>query len=134
LSDESPDSGAPKKKMGRPKILLSPKEFRKLCSLQCTLAEIADFFDVSEDTVERRCQEWFMSTFADAFKKYSAGGRQSLRRAQFKFAYKGNTALLIFLGKQYLGQRDVPELGNDDQELPQPVYGVVESPTDKTSA
>lgn len=120
--------------MGRPKKILEVGVFRKLCKFQCTLAEIADFFDVSEDTVERRCLEWFGITFAESFKKYSSGGKMSLRRWQFNAARKGNTALLIFLGKQYLGQRDQPETQTDDQDIPQPVYETIQNTADKTSA
>lgn len=79
--------------------------FQKLCGIQCTLAEIADWFDCSEDTIERWCKREYGMTFADCFKKYSASGRMSLRRAQFRLAEK-NAAMAIFLGKQYLGQKD----------------------------
>jgi hypothetical protein len=34
------------------------------------------------------------------------GGRKSLRRMQYESATKGNIAMQIWLGKQYLGQRD----------------------------
>lgn len=33
-------------------------------------------------------------------------GRVSLRRSQWQAAQKGNAALLIWLGKQYLNQKD----------------------------
>lgn len=38
----------------------------------------------------------------------------SLRRAQIKAALEGNTALLIFLGKQLLGQTDETRRLNDN--------------------
>ena len=92
-------------KMGRPRKEIDQDQFKKMCGLQCTLAEIAGFFDCSEDTIERWCKKTFHTTFAEAFKKYSAGGRISLRRAQFKLAEK-NAAMAIFLGKNYLGKTD----------------------------
>ena len=36
--------------VARPKKEIDQKEFEKLCALQCTKAEIAGFFNVSEDT------------------------------------------------------------------------------------
>lgn len=91
--------------MARPRVEIKAEEFKKLCELQCTLAEIAGFFDCSEDTVERWCKRELGFGFADAFKKYSAVGKMSLRRIQFKLAEK-SAAMAIWLGKQYLGQRD----------------------------
>lgn len=93
--------------MGRPKIEIDQKNFESLCGLQCTLAEIASFFHCSEDTIERWCKRTYNLTFADAFKNHSAQGKMSLRRAQFKLA-QTNATMAIFLGKQYLGQKDYP--------------------------
>jgi hypothetical protein len=99
--------------MGRPKIKINWDEFDKLCLLQCTLAEIASWFNCSEDTIERRCKEKHEMTFADVYKIKSKPGKISLRRLQFKAAENGNTAMLIWLGKQWLGQKDTSkyELG-----------------------
>jgi AraC-like DNA-binding protein len=93
---------------GRPRKEIDEEQFISLCNLQCTLEEIAGFFKCSEDTIERWCKRKFDLNFAEAFKKYSAGGRISLRRAQFKLAEK-NAAMAIFLGKNYLGQTDRSE-------------------------
>jgi hypothetical protein len=49
-------------------------------------------------------------TFADTYKSKSQVGKSSLRRAQWKLAEK-NASMAIWLGKQYLGQRDIVELG-----------------------
>ena len=87
---------------------IDAEQFKKLCGLQCTLVEIASFFDVSEDTIERWCKRELKDTFAECFKKYSASGKISLRRNQFRIAEK-NAAMAIFLGKNYLGQRDSVE-------------------------
>ena len=91
--------------MARPRKQVDLDEFKKLCGLQCTLSEIAGFFDCSEDTIERWCKRELKISFADAYKKHSAGGKISLRRAQFKLAEK-NASMAIFLGKNYLGQTD----------------------------
>lgn len=93
---------------GRPKIEIDQKMFEKLCGLQCTLVEIAGVFDCSEDTIERWCKRTYKKTFAEVYKKHSAKGKMSLRRNQFRLSEK-SAAMAIFLGKQYLGQRDVVE-------------------------
>ena len=103
----------PKKPNGRPRAEFSQATFESLCSIQCTLSEIAGVMRVSEDTVERRCKEHYGETFAEIYKKLSAVGKSSLRRTQFKMAER-NTAMAIWLGKQYLGQSDKQEWSTKD--------------------
>ena len=91
--------------MGRPQKEIDQSLFEKLCGLQCTLAEIAGMFDCSEDTMERWCKRTYDEGFAETYKKHSAAGKLSLRRAQFRLAEK-SAAMAIFLGKNYLGQSD----------------------------
>lgn len=90
---------------GRPKKEITAASFEKLCSLQCTKEDIADVFECSVDTIENFCHEEYGESFSAVYKKYSATGRASLRRNQFKLSEK-SAAMAIWLGKQYLGQRD----------------------------
>lgn len=103
-------------KMGRPRKEINQDQFERLCSLQCTLEEIASIFGCSEDTIERWCKRTYKNedgkqmTFAEVYKKHSATGKMSLRRWQFRSAESGNVSMQIWLGKQYLGQRDEQEI------------------------
>lgn len=103
-------------KLGRPRIEINKDQFERLCGLQCTLEEIASFFKCSEDTIERWCKREYededgkAQTFADVYKKHSATGKMSLRRWQFRSAESGNVTMQIWLGKQYLGQKDEQEI------------------------
>lgn len=94
--------------MARPRIEVEQEEFKKLCALQCTLEEIASWFKCSEDTIERWCKRELNMSFAEAFKRYSANGKISLRRWQFKMA-EHSVPMAIFLGKNWLGQTDKVE-------------------------
>ena len=102
--------------MARPRKEIYQEQFEKLCGLQCTLEEIAGFFDCSEDTIERWCKRTYEDEdenpmgFADVYKKYSAAGKMSVRRWQFRSAENGSVAMQIWLGKQYLGQREVQDV------------------------
>lgn len=102
-------------KMGRPRIEISKEEFEKLCSICCTLTDIAGFFDCSEDTIENWCKREYGETFSDVYKKKSSGGKVSLRRKQYEVAMKGDRSMLIWLGKQMLGQKEVVENTNTDK-------------------
>lgn len=92
--------------LGRPKKIVNEEEMQKLCALHCTRIEIAGWFNISEDTIERRMEEWGYENFTRFFEEHSAPGKISLRREQYSKAIKGNTTMLIWLGKQYLGQTD----------------------------
>lgn len=105
--------------MGRPKITINWDEFDKLCHLQCTLVEIAEWFSCSEDTIERRVKEEYGVTFAEHYKKKASKGKISLRRKQMDIALGGNVTMLIWLGKQYLGQSE-----KSDQNISIPTTNV----------
>ena len=92
--------------MARPQIEIDWKTVKNLCGIQCTGQEIADVLDISYDTLERRVKSEFKMSFADYIKKNSANGKMSLRRKQYETAMSGNTTMLVWLGKQYLGQTD----------------------------
>lgn len=95
--------------MARPRLEIDTEQFKKLCGIQCTLDEIASWFKCSEDTIERWCKRELKMSFAEAFQTWSADGKISLRRTQFRMA-ETNVSMAIWLGKQYLGQRDHQEV------------------------
>ena len=102
--------------MARPRKEIDPKQFEGLCRIQCTEDEICSVLDVTDKTLVAWCKRTYGMGFSDAFKKYACGGRMSLRRYQFDCAKKGNSTMLIWLGKQYLGQRDLPEDSVDTED------------------
>lgn len=94
--------------MARPLKEIDKNEFEKLCGLQCTKEEICAFFDLTDKTLENWCKRTYKAGFSEVFRQKRGLGKISLRRAQFKLAKK-NASMAIFLGKQYLGQRDQPD-------------------------
>jgi len=79
-------------------------ELEKLCALQCTDEEIADWFDVSTRTIESRRKQ---PDVAQVMKRGRSRGRISVRRAQMKLLEGGNGTMGVWLGNQMLGQSDV---------------------------
>ena len=84
---------------------IDKRQFETLCGMQCTEEEICSVFEVSKDTLLRWCKNTYEMDFADVFKEKRAYGTASLRRTQWRMAEK-NVAMAIWLGKQYLGQRE----------------------------
>lgn len=84
---------------GRPKKEIDYQAVEKLANIQCTQEEIASFLELSVRTLQRD------EEFCRIYKKAQDNGKMSLRRMQYKLADK-NPTMAIWLGKQYLGQRD----------------------------
>ena len=115
-----------KNKGGRPKIEWSDKEyatFEGLCAIQATVEEIETVMNIDHKTVDRLCKAHYKDSkgkpmgFSQAYKKYSSTGKMSLRRQQYKVAEAGNVSMLIWLGKQYLGQKDQQEVEVADSNI-----------------
>ena len=97
-------------KIGRPRKEIDQKIFENLCGIQCTETEICSVFDCCEDTLNTWCKRTYGETFSDTYKKKRQLGKPSLRRMQWELAKKSAT-MAIWLGKQYLGQRDTSDIG-----------------------
>lgn len=116
----------PLKGVGEPKVrdLLhaddekSWSQLEALCGVQCTAEEIVAFFGVSADTLDRRIRKHTdFSGFAEYFASKKRVGKISLRRKQWTKAMEGNTSMLIWLGKQFLGQSDLPKDIDGDGDI-----------------
>jgi len=94
---------AAKKK--KPRITIDHKLAHKLAKMACTNEEIAACLNISAkyfyDVIKRDPE------LSDMIQKGRAEGRASLRRAQWAKALEGNPTMLIWLGKQLLGQSDM---------------------------
>ena len=125
--------------MARPLKEISQKDFEKLCGLQCTKEEICGFFGVTDKTLERWCKRTYKKGFSEVFAQKRGSGKISLRRSQFELAKK-NANMAIWLGKQYLDQRepdsrnktDGKPLGTENNLL-QAIMGAGEVDTDDLS-
>lgn len=91
--------------MARPRKEIDQKQFENLCTLQCTLDEFCGWFNVTDKTLDSWCKRTYGKHFSEVFREKRGTGKISLRRAQFQLA-QTNATMAIWLGKQYLGQRD----------------------------
>ena len=94
--------------MARPRKEIDQKQFENLSGLQCTLEEICGWFDVTDKTLDSWCKRTYNASFSEVFKQKRGNGKISLRRMQWRLAEK-NATMAIWLGKQYLDQRDIVE-------------------------
>lgn len=102
--------------MARPLTDIDWDQVDKMCEIHCTGEEQASILGVDYDTLNAACKRDKGIGFSDYFKQKSSGGKMSLRRRQFTSAMDGNTTMLVWLGKNWLGQSDMPE--PEPQDLP----------------
>lgn len=98
--------------MARPLLEIDPEEVLKLAQLGCKNEEMADFLGCSVDTLDRR--------FAEEIRKGRSDLKMSLRRMQIQSAQKGNVVMMIWLGKQLLGQVERSQI--DIAKIPDEVF------------
>jgi hypothetical protein len=114
-------NGEEKIKPGRDQIAaLDDQEFQqviRMCRWQASAEEVRDVMQLTQQTLEALCKKHGFPSFRSVYLKYSAGGRMSLRRAQYAAAiYDRNPAMLIWLGKQHLDQADKKHVINENIE------------------
>lgn len=107
---------------GRPLKEFDRKAFADLVGLGCSQEEICWYFrdetgkSANIDTLSRWCKRTFGLNFQEYFKQNGFMALKiKLRRNQFKLSEK-SAAMAIWLGKQYLGQVENPDMSdpNDD--------------------
>jgi len=94
---------------GRPQFNINWETVDSMCAIQCTGEEIAGVLGCSYDTLSRGSERDKSCTFAEYFAQKRSSGKMSLRRKQYSMAMEGNPTLLVWLGKNWLGQTDKME-------------------------
>ena len=90
--------------------VVPPDDVYKLAVIGCMDREIAQWFDISESTLRYNFQQYLDKARSEL--------KQKLRRIQIKVALDGNPTMLIWLGKQYLDQKENPINTEDNKPLP----------------
>ena len=96
--------------VGRNKTVIPEEQVAQLAQYHCTNKEMADFFGVPLQT--------FMDNFRDIITKHRIITKQRLRKKQLEVALNGDKTMLIWLGKQMLGQSENPISDESTQVLP----------------
>lgn len=107
-------------------------QLEKLASIHCTRNEAAHIIGVDDETMDRNLKARYGVGWSEFFDAFSSNGKVSLRRRQYEQAEKGNVPMLIWLGKNILGQKEQTE-GSLTLEIPQAVYSAVTGPANSGS-
>jgi ribosomal protein L34 len=115
--------------MARPLKIIDWGLFDTLAGLHCTKDEITEALGVDDRTLDRAVKREKKLGFDAYYKTKTGRGKMSLRRMQWRAAEKGNPAMLIWLGKQLLGQVDKQVHEGGDPDKPMNVRITIGEPT-----
>lgn len=105
--------------MSRPKINIDWKKVDKYLQAQCDGVGIAGLLGIAPITLYRHCQEEFKVNFDAYSAQKKAEGKELLRGKQFQVAMDGDKTMLVWLGKQYLEQKDKSDIDHNVTNIPQ---------------
>lgn len=91
------------------KYNIDPKEVEKLATYGITMREMADFFRCTESIISK--------SYSESYAKGLQVLKQRLRMKQIQLAMNGNVQLLIWLGKQYLEQKDKQDVTSNGETM-----------------
>jgi hypothetical protein len=102
-----------KVKAGRPtEVKFNPEVVSTMAAFGATKTHIAQHYNCTEKTVARYIKSQFKMNYVQLCEEKSKSIDRSLRHKQVDVALKGNVAMLIWLGKVRLDQRDRTEVVN----------------------
>lgn len=96
--------------MARPSKPFDWSKLDAILQYGANLSDASDIMGVSEDTILRRIKKEHGLDYATYKSKKMSKVRIGLSRKQIEMAMSGNVTMLIWLGKQYLGQSDKQEI------------------------
>lgn len=89
---------------------ISLEQVRQLGKLMCSQAEIGSVLGIGATGVNNLTNTW--PEFAEALEEGYSDTKRTLRKTQLDLALSGHPSMLMWLGKQYLGQADKHEQHN----------------------
>lgn len=93
---------------GRKEHIIEWSKVDKMLEAGCTGTEIAGEIGCHPDTLYDRCEKEKGLLFSVYVRSKRAKGDGTLRAKQFKLAMEGDRVMLIWLGKNRLGQKENP--------------------------
>jgi hypothetical protein len=90
--------------------VVDPDEVYRLSNIGCSMEEMAQFFGIDRETLKYNFLPYIQRANSDLYRK--------IRNKQIEVALDGNPTMLIWLGKNMLGQSDNPVNTDANKVLP----------------
>lgn len=99
--------------MGRPKVIINWQQVGQYAEAGASGLGIAAVIGVDEKTLRNRCESDNNCHLSEFLQQKRAKGDEHLRDKQYEVAMTGNVPMLIWVGKNRLGQADKQEVSTD---------------------
>lgn len=113
-----------KKYITRPLAVIDWDLVKRFLRSGCSGTEIAAYIGISKNVIYERCQQDHEIQFSEYAQMHKRSGNAMIRNKQFELAMEGDRVMLIWLGRQRLGQRDNPGI---EEEMPQVLKDFIET-------
>lgn len=111
---------------GKKEIAINRKMFEKLCEAGATVTSFRDVY--GEKTLKKFCELTYGLDEISSIRQFAQKGKDKLKLAQYETAVeKRNPVMLIWMGKQMLGQSDDPAKNKIEQERNQTIRDVIDA-------
>lgn len=98
--------------------------FEELCSKFCEQKEISNIMRTSITKINLYCKKHYIDeddghkmTFGEVQEMFRSRGALKIRNKQWELIEKGNLQMIMWYGKNYLGQKDNPTIDNSLEEI-----------------
>lgn len=104
--------------MARPKAEIDWRKVDSMLEAGCTGTEVSSSLGINPETLYRRCEKDNNMGFSEYLAIKRASGDRLIKMAQFDQAVKlGDRGMLVWLGKQRLGQKDKHDVTSNDETV-----------------
>lgn len=112
-----------------------PEKFiilERLCERQYTTEELCYTMHTSYERLNKLCKEHYKDdkgnpmSLTDVKNKYKGCGRGKIKDMQWKVCEKGSVPMLMWFGKNYLGQKENPETNKGIEEIKNNIQDLTE--------
>lgn len=103
--------------MSRPELTVDWEKVDYMLKCGCLGSEVAATFAMHPDTLYRKINERYGMTFTAYQQEMRCIGDYALRQKQYEKALEGDNTLLIWLGKNRLGQKNEDKISISEDGL-----------------
>lgn len=98
----------------KPKVHIDWDQVNGMLQTQASTEDVAQAIGISRDSLYVRCKKETGMQYTEFRQKAKATGLTRLRAKQYAVAMEGHPTMLVWLGKQHLGQKENPETDNGE--------------------
>ena len=107
------------------------RRFQAYCYAQNKEADIAKYFGISVNTLDKWCKKHFDKGYKDSCRMFNTNGVSNAKNKLYDMAMNGNTACLIFYLKNFANMSDNPRATSVSLEIAKETFAALKQAADK---